>query len=358
MEQILDRVMAEAAVYGGAILGGGGGGPIAAGLEFANSAFDTGIPRLVSCDDLAPNDMVVTVSAVGSPATKVTPLPTHFRRAVELMQEYGHWTIAGFVSSENGAIGTINGWLQSALLSIPVVDCPCDGRAHPTGTMGSLGLGTVVDYTSVQVAVARNGLEVLASGPIEMASNLTRRAAHETSSVVAVVRNPVTVSYIQKHGAPGAIRQAIHLGQKLLSLAPRDGWNAVSAIAEELKGTVHGPFLIDNVVLISEGGYDHGAIRLLANDQSSLELTFWNEYMTLEQEGKRLATFPDLITTFGMDGIPLTSTDLVQGRQVYILATSHRHLQLGSGVRAVEDYPKIEKVIQKSMLSYLDFLVE
>ncbi len=356
MEQILDRVMAEAAVYGGAILGGGGGGLIAAGLENANSAFDAGIPRLVSCEDLAPNDMVVTVSAVGSPATNVTPLPTHYRRAVELMQEHGHLAIAGFVSSENGAIGTINGWLQSALLSIPVVDCPCDGRAHPTGTMGSLGLDTVADYTSVQVAVARNGLEVLASGPIEMTSNLIRRAAHETSSVVAVVRNPVSVSYIQKHGAPGAIRQAIHLGQKLLNLASGNGWNAVSAIAEELKGTVHGPFLVDNAMLVSEGGYDHGRIRLLANGKSSLELTFWNEYMTLEQDEKRLATFPDLITTFGINGLPLTSADVVQGRQVYILTTSHRHLQLGSGVRAINDYRRIEKVIQKSMLSYLDFL--
>jgi len=45
-------------------------------------------------------------------------------------------SISGLISSEVGALGVVNGWVQSAALQIPVIDAPANGRAHPLGLMG------------------------------------------------------------------------------------------------------------------------------------------------------------------------------------------------------------------------------
>ncbi len=353
MEQALDRPTAESAVLGGALLGGGGGGKIAHGLQLAQQALSIGTPCLISCADLSPDDVVVTVSAVGAPAANISLLPVHYCRAVTLLQEHSRLRIAGLISSENGAIGTVNGWVQSALLQIPVVDAPCDGRAHPTGVMGSLGLHKDRGYISLQSAVGQEGLELVVRGPLDVAASLVRQAAVQTGGMVAVARNPVSVRYVQEHGALGAIRQAIALGQAMIAARPAGGRAVVDAVARELGGCVYGPGVVESVTLITERGFDHGAILLLTYNAANLELTFWNEYMTLEQNGQRLATFPDLISTIGMDGIPCSSAEVVKGQQLYVLTAPYERLILGSGVRDLTEYRRIEGIIQKPIVPYL-----
>ena len=77
-------------------------------------------------------------------------------------------------------------------IDIPVVDAACDGRAHPLGTMGSLGLtGTVVQlgcggnpekgmYTEIEVIAA-----------VDKASDLIRTASAAAGGLIEVARNPV-----------------------------------------------------------------------------------------------------------------------------------------------------------------------
>lgn len=44
----------------------------------------------------------------------------------------------------------VNGRFQSAVTGIPVVNSACDGRAHPTGVMGSMDLESDPEYHSIQ----------------------------------------------------------------------------------------------------------------------------------------------------------------------------------------------------------------
>lgn len=348
----LDWESAQAAVLGGALLGGGGGGKIAYGMELARKAIDIGVPCLVSCSDLPPDAMVVTVSVVGAPTANISLLPVHYCRAVTMLQESSHLSIAGLITSENGAVSSINGWVQSALLQIPVVDAPCNGRAHPTGVMGSMGLHRRVGYISLQAAVGQNGLEVLVRAPLDVAAAMVRQAAICAGGIVAVARNPVEAAYVQQHAAPGAILQAISLGRKMMAVQPKGSQAVAEALAEELAGRFYGPATVEDVALVTEGGFDHGIIMLrLGYDR--LELTFWNEYMTLERDGERLATFPDLIATLGMDGLPLSSAEIAKGQQVYVFTAPMEQLRLGNGVRDLALYSQVEAVIGKPVVPYL-----
>ena len=67
---------------------------------------------------------------------------------------------------------------------LPVVDVPCNGRAHPTGVMGSMNLHKVKDYKTVQACVGGNPdtgnhVECFFEGSIEHTSKLVRLASIE-----------------------------------------------------------------------------------------------------------------------------------------------------------------------------------
>jgi DUF917 family protein len=64
--------------------------------------------------------------------------------------------LAGIIPNENGAGFGVNGWIQAAALNLPMVDAPANGRAHPTGLMGAMGLHRQINYHSIQSAVGGN----------------------------------------------------------------------------------------------------------------------------------------------------------------------------------------------------------
>ncbi len=50
---------------------------------------------------------------------------------------------------------TFNGWLEASMLGIPLIDAPCNGRAHPTGVMGSLNLHRDPNYITTMTLCGR-----------------------------------------------------------------------------------------------------------------------------------------------------------------------------------------------------------
>ena len=50
--------------------------------------------------------------------------------------------VAAVMTAQNGSSTTLNGWIQSAVLGVSVLDAAGDVRAHPTGKLGAMGLTT------------------------------------------------------------------------------------------------------------------------------------------------------------------------------------------------------------------------
>ena len=82
--------------------------------------------------------------------------PKDIAKTVEILQKNCDFHIGGIITNEQGGEATVNGWLQAAVTGLPVVDAPCNGRAHPTGVMGSMNLHKIPDYTTVQACVGGN----------------------------------------------------------------------------------------------------------------------------------------------------------------------------------------------------------
>ena len=127
------------AALGGSILGGGGGGSAKTGAEFGDLAVRFSQLELTPLDQIDPETVVVTASMVGAPAAQEKFVsPADMMRCVELFTQSTGIRPGGIVTNENGGGSTFNGWLEASMLGIPLIDAPCNGRAHPTGVMGSL----------------------------------------------------------------------------------------------------------------------------------------------------------------------------------------------------------------------------
>jgi DUF917 family protein len=83
------------------------------------------------------------------------------------------------------------------------------------------------------------------------------------------------------------------------------------------------------------------------------ELSYVNEYMTLEKEGKRLATFPDLMTTFNEQGEPKTSALLEKEQTIYLVSVPKERIPVGDGNRYSDAFEPIEAALGKPMIKYL-----
>ncbi len=355
---LIDEQIVEAAVLGGAVLGGGGGGWIEEGREVGRLALERGFSEILSIDEFPEDALLLTVSAVGAPsAGRDVVAADDYVRAVELFIEKSRLKIDGLISSEIGATGVVNGWLQSAALGIPVVDAPCNGRAHPLALMGSMGLGREAGFVSLQAAVGGTGeggsrVETFLKGTIGEVSKLIREASIQAGGMVAVARNPVSARYVKRNGALGAIDMAVHIGSMMMASADVLPEAAVKRALAGLGGDFVLRGLIEKVDLRTAGGLDIGLVRISAEGRSA-EISFWNEYMTLDINGTRLATFPDLIMTFDAGGTnPLVSAEIEEGKEVYVIAIPAEKLILGAGMRDPDLLRRVEKAIGKDIIKF------
>lgn len=351
----LNLELLKAAVLGGCVLGGGGGGAMSKGYSAAKVGLEKGEVYLIDPSDLEDDAYLINVSNVGAPSATNSYVATEdYGKAIEMVSREMNIDIKGIITNEAGGSATVNGWLQSALLGIPVVDAPCNGRAHPTGTMGSMGLHKDKEYISYQAAIGGKKeqgrhVEMVVSGNLARVARLVREVAVEADGLATVARNPVTCKYAKENGACGAIKQAIELGQAMIEAKPLGVEKILEAVCEKLHGEIVLKGKIDKILLECKGGFDVGSVKI-----GNSELTFWNEYMTLEKENKRIGTFPDLIMTFDIStGTPVTSAEIREGMEVAVLFVDKKYIKLGGGMKDPELFKQCEKAVGKDIVSYV-----
>lgn len=348
---------AKAATLGGGVFGGGGGGSSEEGLRLASLALEMGHVEIVTLDEVPPEAVLLTVSAVGAPKSGSKVVAAHYIKAVQILIEAERLKLGGLITNECGGLACVNGWLQSAMLGVPVVDAPCNGRAHPTGVMGSMGLHRLKAYTSVQAAVGGDVtkdtyLETFTRGSLDRASSLVRQASVQCGGLVAVARNPVSAGYAAKHAAPGALGRCISVGQTMLEIRRRRSASIPETVAEVLGGTLLATGRIASLNIETKYGFDVGTV--VVEGAKSVELTFWNEFMCAEVDRRRVATFPDLIATLDpKDGAPLTTADLETGQDVAVLVVPRARLILGAGMRDPALFAPIEEASGKEIIKYV-----
>ncbi|HMQ40172.1 MAG TPA: DUF917 family protein [Paracoccus sp. (in: a-proteobacteria)] len=359
MRRILTERDIEPAVRGGSVYAAGGGGWADHGRMLGRAAMGVGKPELVSIDELDEQDWVATAAAIGAPAS-TTPWEMRgvdYIRAVQLLNDALGTPVAGLMVGQNGKSSTLNAWLPSAMLGCKVVDAVGDIRAHPTGDMGSIGMAGSAEQM-IQTAVGGNRdenryIELVTRGATARVSPVLRTASDMSGGFIASARNPLRASYVARNAALGGISMALDLGHAILAAEPRGASAVLDAIVEKTGGSLIAEGVITRKkVQYTNEAFDIGTVTLGEGDKA-ITLHVMNEYMAVEDAGgRRLASFPDVITTLSTDAEPLSVGQLHEGMHMHVLLVSKSIIPLGAGVLDPAVYPPCEAAMGIELARY------
>jgi len=349
MTRELNHSDAVDGIWGGSVLACGGGGWVSHGELMAETATrGPGIPILCSVDEIPDDALVVTVTAIGAPGAPNWEIqPIDYVNALKLVMERAAGPIVAVLTAQNGASTTINGWYQSATLGVKVLDAAGDVRAHPTGKLGGMGLTDRAGYTTVQAVAGGNRklhgeLRLVTEGTIVTTSNVLRDVSVRVGGFIAAARNPVEAAWVKKHAAIGAITYALDLGRAMRKADASGPQAVIDAACTQTGGTIlgKGPVRI-TTPMRTEGGFDHGSFSV-----DGLTLRYLNEYMTVDRGNKRLATYPDVITTLSpKTGRPVTISAINEGDEIAVFHIHRKDLPLSSSTRDRIALAEVEQIM-------------
>jgi DUF917 family protein len=362
MRRELNAEDAVDAIWGGSVLACGGGGWVEHGELMGGVATSVGRPVLASVDEVDDDAIVATVTAIGAPAAEGWEIrPLDYVRALQILQEQVGKPIAGVMTAQNGSSTTLNGWIQSAILGVPVLDATGDVRAHPTGKQGGLGLTTRPGYETIQVVAggsrAKQGgaLEVIARGPVVVTDDVLRDVSVRAGGFIASARNPVEAAWVKRHAAVGGVSYALALGKAMRKAAgtgrKAKGSAVIDAVVETTGGTILGSGAARIVEPVrTEGGFDHGVFEV-----GGVRLAFLNEYMAADtRDGQRLGTYPDVLTTLSLEtGRPVSIAHLREGDEVAAVHVDRSKLTVSSSASDPVALAEVEQIMGIDLVKYL-----
>lgn len=352
---------ARRGVLGGGVFACGGGGWRHHGELMGQLATSVGRPVLARVDELPADAWVATVTAIGAPAAQNWEIqPVDYVHALQKLIDVCEHPIAAVMTAQNGYSTTHNGWIQSAVLGIPVLDAAGDIRAHPTGKLGSLGLTSRPGYVSTQVVSGGNRklhghFLSVNQGSVQTCDDVLRDISVRTGGFIASARNPVEVSWVKEHAALGAISLALDLGHAMESAADKASSGArgeavVRAVCDTIGGAelARGP-LHHEVALETKGGWDRGTFRI-----GDCTVPYLNEYMAVERAGERVASYPDTIAVLrAEDGFPVAVEDAHEGMEVVLLVADSTQLPLSTSAVDPVAVGECEQIMGMEFLRHL-----
>jgi DUF917 family protein len=298
------------------------------------------VPRLIRIDELSPTSLIATLSIVGSMGgmSGAQPSPQH-GLALRQLAKLEKKRIDAVIASEVGPQAVIYGWRESAIAGIPIVDAPCNGRAHPLGVMGSLGLNRSPSHVAGAVAIGGNAgssnyahLSLRASAT--KAGKMIRDTAASSAIPLAVARNLLPAFYVKNHAAIGGLKYAAQVGAIVLREMKHGLDRLLQRLARFMGGRILFAGRVNSVSLTESHGFTLGHIRLQDRRGYECGVGVCNEYLVLRKERKILATFPDLITIFDFESsLPLASPQVKPGMRVTVLGVPRSRLKLGSTMK-------------------------
>lgn len=353
---------ARYAVLGGGVLACGGGGWKHHGELMGRLATELNKPVLASIDELPADTWVATVTAIGAPASKNWEIrPVDYVHALQELIKVAEVPIGAVMTAQNGYSTTLNGWIQSSVLGVKVLDSAGDVRAHPTGKLGGLGLGERAGYESIQVVSGGNRFLhghflSVNKGHLNTVDDVLRDISVRTGGFIASARNPVELEWVKANGAHGSISLALDLGRDMEAARKKRkgmGDAVVEVVAQRLGASVidQGPLGLE-VPTLTKGGWDHGTFRVGAHT-----VAYLNEFMSVDAEGQRLATYPDTIVIIDKttgEAVAVKDAAELAGREVALLVSRAGILPVSSSSIDRAGLAECEQIMGIDFLNYLD----
>ena len=314
-----DDIAALAA--GAAIFGTGGGGAVyTSQLTTERAIREHGPVRLLSVDDLGPDDAVIMMSGIGAPTVGIEMLSS-VRQIETLLDEAERVAgrkITAIMPAEIGGSNGVSpaGW--AARLGVALLDADGMGRAFPEATMISTNVAGVPCDFAVLSDVVGN-VVTLRTVDLSWLERHARAVTVAAGGICLGAHYLLTADSAAGAVIPNTISTAIRVGHALL-----ESTEPVRAVADELEAAVLITGKITDVSRRTEGGFVRGSLTIagIGDDRGRLQrVELRNENLVVLEDGEVLATVPDLITVVDLETGHAISTEMLRyGQRVSVLA--------------------------------------
>lgn len=331
---------------GAALLGtGGGGDPYIGRLMVEAAIAEYGPVTVISPDELADDEFVISTAMMGAPSVMVEKIPKGDEavRALRALERHLGRTADATIPMECGGINSMIPLVVAAITGLPVVDGDGMGRAFPELQMETFGVYGIP--ASPMVVAGDHDEWVLIDCGTDNARVewLARGACIRMGGAALIAEYSMTGADVKRTAIPGTLSLGVELGAAIRQA--RDSHrDPVAVLRERLDGTIyrhlrvlHEGKVTDVERRVVDGftrgrvritpfrstGTDHGAVAADSADGKDLEISFQNENVIALRDGQLLAVVPDLICVLEADsGEPITSETLRYGQRVRVIGIS------------------------------------
>lgn len=304
---------------GAAVLGTGGGGDPYIGSLLARQAVGDGFVEVVPLEELPDDAMVVTAAMMGAPTVMIEKLPSldEVIAPIRALERNLGRTVTHIACAEAGGVNSTIPIAAAAALGLPLVDGDGMGRAFPELQMV---LPTLYGITASPLGLAdeKGNAAVLETVDNHWTERIARVAAVEMGCSVMISGFAMTGAQAREALVQGSLSLCVELGERI------DGARAanedpVAAVVDGLGGRELFAGKVVDVARATTAGFARGTARIEGDGR--LELSFQNEHLVAQLDGRVLVTTPDLIVVLEHDtGEPITTEGLRYGQRVRVIA--------------------------------------
>lgn len=319
---LLDSSALQAIARGAAILGAGGGGDPYIGLQMALQALETNAPaRLMDLDDLPEDGLLMPCGGMGAPTVSIEKIPNgdEGQRLREQVERHFGRPIVALMSSEIGGSNALLPIAWATSMGLPVADADGMGRAFPELQQVSMNVAGIA-ATPGFLADERGNTLVTTAASGEWLERIHRRVTTEMGGAAASSEYVLSVAEAKEATIRGSVTLAHRIGCTIMSSAE----DPVGGLIQELDAHR----LIDGKVIDVErhttGGFVLGSavVEGLRADQGRLlRIEIQNENLAVLEEGRVLASVPDLIVLLDSEIAEAIPTERLRyGQRVTVIA--------------------------------------
>ena len=314
----------EDIALGAALLGAGGGGDPYVGKLMAMSAIrECGEVSLLDPEEIPDDALIVPIAMMGAPSILMEKGigGNEYKTLYEMVSQFYGKDIYAFMPIEAGGVNSMLPIAAAARLGLPLVDADGMGRAFPELQMVTFTMAGV-SATPMALTDEKGNVTMFRTVTNKWTEELARAVTMSCGGSVSVSLFCVDGKTLKEYGVKNIVTRSEKLGAAIHSVkncedSPEENFLRFTEGYKLFRGK------ISDVLRETDGKFNLGKVVMDGIGDCKGHtgtVTFQNENLCCEVDGKILATAPDLICIVDTETFsPVTTEALKYGKRVLVV---------------------------------------
>lgn len=314
----------EDIALGAALLGAGGGGDPYVGKLMAMSAIrECGEVNLLDPEEIPDDALIVPIAMMGAPSILMEKGigGNEYKTLYEMVSQFYGKEIYAFMPIEAGGVNSMLPIAAAARLGLPLVDADGMGRAFPELQMVTFSMAGV-SATPMALTDEKGNVTMFRTVTNKWTEELARAVTMSCGGSVSVSLYCIDGKTLKTYGVKNIITRSEKLGSAIRTVkdtqdSPEENFLKFTEGYKLFRGK------ISDVLRETDGKFNLGKVVMDGIGDCKGHkgtVTFQNENLCCDVDGKILATAPDLICIVDTETFaPVTTEALKYGKRVLVV---------------------------------------